>query len=118
MRKHTTFVALDDSKRTIVAGILRPGVQGPELRQLPNEPRHLRHLVTRLKREGPVGICYEAGPAGYGLYRQITALRVPCQVIAPALTPRRGPDQDGPPGCGEAGAPVPGGGADAHPRAR
>jgi len=87
MRKHTTFVALDDSKRTIVAGILRPGVQGPELRQLPNEPRHLRHLVTRLKREGPVGICYEAGPAGYGLYRQITALRVPCQVIAPALTP-------------------------------
>jgi len=65
MQKHTIFVALDDSKRTIVAGILRPGVQEPELRQFPNEPRHLRRLVTRLKREGPVGICYEAGPAGY-----------------------------------------------------
>jgi hypothetical protein len=50
MQKHTTFVALDDSKRTIVAGILRPGVQEPELRQFPNEPRHLRRLVTRLKR--------------------------------------------------------------------
>ena len=33
--------------------------------------------------------CYEAGVSGYDLYRQITALGVPCQVIAPALTPRR-----------------------------
>ena len=93
MRKHATYVALDDSKRTIVAGILRPGVQEPELRQLPNEPRHLRRLVTRLKREGPVVTCYEAGPAGYDLYRQITAVGVPCQVIAPALTPRKPGDR-------------------------
>jgi transposase len=93
MRKNITHVALDDSKRTIVAGILRPGVPEPELRQLPNEPRHLRRLVTRLKREGPVEICYEAGPAGYDLYRQITALGVPCQVIAPALTPRKPGDR-------------------------
>jgi transposase len=36
-----------------------------------------------------VSACYEAGPSGYDLYRQLTALRVPCQVMAPALTPRK-----------------------------
>jgi len=70
MQQGITHVALDDSKRTIVAGILRPGSQEPDLRSIPNEPRHLRRLFARLKREGPVVACYEAGPAGYDLYRQ------------------------------------------------
>jgi transposase len=93
MQKHITHVALDDSKRTIVAGILRAGSQEADLRSIPNEPRHLRRLFERLKREGPVVACYEAGPAGYDLYRQLTALGVPCQVIAPALTPRKPGDR-------------------------
>jgi transposase len=76
-------VALDDSKRTIVAGILRPGSDAPERRTLPNEPRHVRRFFARLKREGPVRVCYEAGPSGYDLVRQLTALDVPCQVMAP-----------------------------------
>jgi transposase len=89
MGKGTTFVALDDSKRKIVAGILRAGATEPELREIPNEPKLVRRLIERLKREGPVEVCYEAGVSGYDLYRQITGLGVPCQVIAPALTPRR-----------------------------
>lgn len=89
MKKDTTYVALDDSKNSIVAGILGPRATEPELRQIPNEPRHLRRLFTRLQREGPVATCYEAGPSGYDLYRQLTALGVPCQVMAPALTPRK-----------------------------
>ena len=89
MEKGTTCVALDDSKRKIVAGILRSGETQPELRELPNEPHHIRRLFERLKQEGPVVACYEAGVSGYDLYRQITILAVPCQVIAPALTPRR-----------------------------
>ncbi|MBI2170361.1 MAG: IS110 family transposase [Actinobacteria bacterium] len=89
MEKGTTYVALDDSKRKIVAGILRSGAPTPELRELPNDPHHIRRLFERLKREGPVVACYEAGVSGYDLYRQITALEVPCQVMAPALTPRR-----------------------------
>ncbi len=89
MKKSITHVALDDSKNSIVAGILRPKATEPELRQFPNEPKQLRRFVTRLQREGPVVTCYEAGPAGYDLYRQLTALRVPCQVMAPALTPRK-----------------------------
>ncbi len=89
MEKGTTYVALDDSKRKIVAGILHPGATTAELRELPNDPPHIRRLFERLQREGPVVACYEAGVSGYDLYRQITGLGVPCQVMAPALTPRR-----------------------------
>ena len=34
-------------------------------------------------------VCYEAGPTGYGLYRQICALGHDCTVVAPSLIPRR-----------------------------
>lgn len=89
MKKGITHVALDDSKRVIVTGILRPGQAEPELRQIPNDPRLIRRLFERLKREGPVRACYEAGPSGYDLHRQLTALDVACEVMAPALTPRK-----------------------------
>jgi transposase len=89
MEKGTTHVALDDSKERIVAGILRAAATEPELREIPNEPRHIERLFHRLKREGEVVACYEAGVSGYDLYRHITALGVKCDVVAPALTPRR-----------------------------
>jgi transposase len=89
MEKDTTYVALDDSKRKIVVGILRPTAQDPELREIPNDPRLIRRLFERLLREGPVAACYEAGVSGYDLHRQLTALGVACSVMAPALTPRR-----------------------------
>ncbi|MFH1570482.1 MAG: IS110 family transposase, partial [Gemmatimonadota bacterium] len=33
--------------------------------------------------------CYEAGPCGYDLYRQLTAMGHECMVVAPSLIPRR-----------------------------
>ena len=89
MEKGTTYVALDDSKRKVVVAILRPGATEPEQRELPKEPHLIRRLFQRLAREGRVRACYEAGVSGYDLYRQITACGVECEVIAPALTPRR-----------------------------
>jgi transposase len=89
MDKGTTYVALDDSKRKVVVAILRPGQTQPEQREMPKEPQLIRRLFQRLKREGPVEACYEAGVSGYDLHRQITACGVSCAVIAPALTPRR-----------------------------
>ena len=89
MGEGTTYVALDDSKRKVVAAILRPGANEPEQRELPKEPHLIRRLFQRLTREGPVHACYEAGVSGYDLYRQITACGVACEVMAPALTPRR-----------------------------
>ena len=34
-------------------------------------------------------VCYEAGPTGYGLYRQVRALGHECSVVAPSLIPRK-----------------------------
>ena len=44
-----------------MAGILHPGAQEPELREIANDPKLIRRLFERLKREGPVEACYEAG---------------------------------------------------------
>jgi len=85
----TIYVALDDSKRKLVVAMLRAGATEPEEREIPKHPLHIQRLCRRLQREGPVQACYEAGVSGYDLYRQLSAGGVTCQVIAPALTPRR-----------------------------
>ena len=54
MSKDTTWVAIDDSKRKLVVGILKPGGTEPELREITNEPKAVRRLFERLQREGPV----------------------------------------------------------------
>lgn len=89
MDEHTTFVAFDDCKRKLVAAILRPGETEPEEREFPKEPHLIRRFFRRLTRENQVRACYEAGVSGYDLHRQITACGVSCDVVAPALTPRR-----------------------------
>jgi transposase len=90
MDKDTTpDVGLDDSKRELVVAILRPEEREPEQREMGKEPHLIQRLFGRLAREGTVAVCYEAGVSGYDLFRQISACAVTCQMIAPALTPRR-----------------------------
>ncbi len=48
--------------------------------------RLLKKLATRFHR---VDVCYEAGPTGYGLYRQIAAFGFARCVVAPSLIPMR-----------------------------
>jgi hypothetical protein len=52
MGKGTTFVALDDSNRELIVGILRLGGREPELWEIANEAKLSRRLLERLKREG------------------------------------------------------------------
>jgi transposase len=49
----------------------------------------IRRLARKLQREAPgeVHCCYEAGPTGYALQRQLRAAGICCTVIAPSLTP-------------------------------
>jgi hypothetical protein len=51
----------------------------------------VRRLVRKLEREapGPIHVFYEAGLCGYALPRQVTTSRVSCEVVAPALIPRK-----------------------------
>ncbi len=84
-----TYVGLDVHKKSIAIALL-PGGGGPPVEwQEPNELRAVQRLARRLKREAgeAVTCCYEAGPTGYALLRQLTVLGVRCQVIAPSLIP-------------------------------
>ena len=43
--------------------------------------------MRKLTRNATILAAYEAGPCGNVLYRQLSALSVPCIVTAPTLTP-------------------------------
>jgi transposase len=80
-------VAFDSSKNTLVAGVLRPGEETPTIERVANDEPSVRRFVKGFPDPGLLRTCYEAGPCGYELHRLLTSLRVPCQVIAPALIP-------------------------------
>src|SRR5215203_1770350 len=86
------FVGLDTSKRTISVALAEEGRQGEVrfLGDIDHTPEAVRRLVTKLAgKYGQLLFCYEAGPTGYGLQRQISALGHDCAVIAPSLIPKR-----------------------------
>src|ERR1700676_369785 len=87
----TTYVGVDAHKKELFIAMLIGNQTTPVTWTVPNEPNAVRRLVRKLEREapGPVRVCYEAGPCGYALQRQMTTPRVSCQVIAPALIPRK-----------------------------
>jgi transposase len=60
----------------------------------PNRPEHLGKLVERLGKGGRrLRFCYEAGPCGYGLHRQLKELGHDCVVVAPSLIPMKAGDR-------------------------
>jgi transposase len=91
----TTYVGVDAHKKDLFVAMLIGDQTTPVTWQLANERNAVRRLVRKLEREapGPVRMCYEAGPCGYALQRQVTTPRVSCQVIAPALIPRKAGDR-------------------------
>ena len=91
MNEPSTFVGLDAHKATIVIAMLLPGQREPIEWRIANDPAAVRRLAKKLIREGQGSVlcCYEAGPCGYALQRQLRALGIECQVIAPSLIPIR-----------------------------
>jgi transposase len=93
MGESTTIVAFDQHAATTVAAVLLPGQRTPALHPMTSALPELRQLVRRVRRQGTVRCCYEAGPCGFELQRALQADGVPCDVIAPALIPRRPGDR-------------------------
>lgn len=91
----TTFVGLDVHKKDIQVAMLVGHERTAVTWQLANEPKAIRALIHKLEREAPGAIecCYEAGACGYALQRRLTTGRIRCQVIAPALIPRKPGDR-------------------------
>jgi transposase len=50
-------------------------------------------LVRKLEPVEQLQFCYEAGPTGYVLYWQLTALGAKCEVVAPSLVPSKPGDR-------------------------
>src|SRR5947199_9125440 len=93
MDKDSRFVGLDVHAETIAVGVAEPGGEVHALGTIPNTPEAVRRLVKKLGPPETLRVCYEAGPTGYVLYRQLTALGVPCAVIAPTLVPVKAGDR-------------------------
>jgi transposase len=97
MEKHSEiFVGLDVAKVRHAVAVAEDGRAG-EVRyigEIGSDAESVRRLVGKLeKRHGRLHFCYEAGPTGYGLYRQLTTLGHHCTVVAPSLIPRKPGDR-------------------------
>lgn len=85
------YVGLDVHKDTIAVAIVR-GLRSPAqyFGEIANTPQAVTKLLSKLSPEGEVlNLCYEAGPCGYELYHQLSALGHACEVVAPSLIPRK-----------------------------
>jgi transposase len=90
------FVAFDTSKLRNAVAIAGAGRAG-EIRflgEIDNTPAATAKLVRKLAdKYARLTFCYEAGPTGYGVYRQITGLGHECMVCAPSLIPKKPGDR-------------------------
>ena len=95
MPKPTKIVAMDIHTDSIVVAVAEPGRKVPRLfGTIASTSEAVAKLAEQLG--GPstrLRFCYEAGPCGYGVYRQLTALGHECTVVAPSLIPRRSGDR-------------------------
>lgn len=89
----TTIIAFDQHAATTVAAVLLPGQRTPALETLTSDCPTILKFLARVRRGGPIRCCYEAGPCGFELQRALTGHDIPCDVIAPALIPRRAGDR-------------------------
>jgi transposase len=90
----TPLIAFDQHAATTVAAVLLPGQRTPALHSLTSDSPTIVRFVRRVQRRTDgVRCCYEAGPCGFELQRALTQQAIPCDVIAPALIPRRPGDR-------------------------
>ena len=92
MDKSITYVGLDVHKDTIAVALAEAGRRDEvrEYGKIANTPTALKILAAKLSRGGgELRFCYEAGPCGYGIQRQLTVAGHGCVVAAPSLIPRK-----------------------------
>jgi len=86
------YIGLDAHKDTIAVAVAEAGKRG-EVREhgkVANTAAAVKALGVKLARGGnALRFCYEAGPCGYGIQRDLTAAGHDCVVVAPSLIPRK-----------------------------
>jgi transposase len=95
MKQYSKYVGMDVHKETIMVAVAATG--NGEARyygEIQNTPDAIAKMIKKVAGKGEVvAFCYEAGPCGYGLYRQIRDLKYQCDVVAPSLIPRKTGDR-------------------------
>ncbi len=94
--EYDAYCGMDVHKETISLAIAKAGRNGTvrSLGVIQNKPDQIIKTVRNLtKRYGSIEFAYEAGPCGYGIFRQLNALGYDCRVIAPSRTPRKPGDK-------------------------
>jgi transposase len=91
-KAHAAYVGRDVHKETIAVAVAEPGREEPMYRgEIANAPKKVEKLIAKLSEAYDGGLllfCYEAGPCGYGLYRQLIASGHDCAVVAPSKIPK------------------------------
>ena len=97
MSNHSeAFVAFDTSKLRNAVAIADGGRSGEVrfLGEIDNTAAATTKLVRKLEAKYQrITFCYEAGPTGYELHRDITSLGHECLVAAPSLIPKKSGDR-------------------------
>jgi transposase len=87
------FIGLDVHAETIAVAAAEPAGEVRSLGVIPNRVESIRKLLKKLGPVKQLRVCYEAGPTGYVVYWQLTALGVKCEVVAPTLVPVKAGDR-------------------------
>ena len=89
------YVGMDVHKETIAIAIFRDNNRNVEFEKtIRNEPGQIKRFFKRLKdKEGNIISCYEAGPTGFTIYRQLEEMEITCLVAAPSQLPRKPGDR-------------------------
>ena len=103
----TVYVGLDVHKESITVAYAIDTGEVELLGKIGTTKTDIDRLCKRLQSKARhVRVVYEAGPCGYGLYRQLVEKGFDCMVCAPSLIPKkaRRARQDGPARRDQAGA--------------
>jgi len=86
------FIGFDTAKKKHAVAIADVGREG-EIRylgEIDSSPLTIERMIRKLAgRYEKLHFCYEAGPTGYGLYRQVRGLGHHCTIVAPSLIPKK-----------------------------
>lgn len=90
MYQYNKYVGLDVHKEKIMIAIAQADRTAPlYYGEIANTEEAIAKAIRKVTGQEDVAFCYEAGPCGYGLYRQITDMGYRCDVVAPSLIPKK-----------------------------